>query len=159
MHAPDGDTQFTVSNPSALNIGSLLLEGTLGEFGVTDNSIYTSISSYITGFQFLGEEATFNLNASETVLFGFANGSIFTLDSELSGDIIDLDGNILGTAVGSLSSVQSDNQIGNFFIDLEGTPINPETTDSQSVPGPSLLFGLIVLAISALWQPTKKLPE
>ena len=155
----DGDTQFTVSDPNALQIGTLFLEGSLGESGFIEDSFYSPVLSYITGFQFLGREAVFNLNAGQDVLAGFINGSNFTIDSLLSGDIVDLSGNTLGTAVGSFSSVQTGSAIGNFSIDLSGAPINPDTTTPKSVPAPSMLFGMIGLVIGALQKYANELAE
>ena len=136
----DGDINFSVSDPTALDIGSIFLEGSLGVFGVTGSASYAAVSSYITGFQFFGEEAIFNLDAGESVLAGFINDSNITTDSRLSGTIVDLAGNRLGTAVGSFSSVQTAGQTGNYSINLEGTPI----------PTPALLPGLIGLAVGVL---------
>ncbi len=148
VQIPDNDTQFTVVDPNALQIGSILLEGVLEDFGITENSVYAPVSSYITGFQFLGEAAVFNLDAGQQVFAGFSSNNRFTVDSMLSGNIVDLDGKILGTAIGSFSAVQTENQIGNFSINLHGTPINPDTT--TPVPGPSLLLGILGLGMRAL---------
>lgn len=156
VQIPDNDTKFTVINPSNLEIGSLFLEGFLGEFGVTENSVYAPVLSYITGFQFLGEEAVFNLNAGQNVLYGSLNESSFAIDSQLSGNITDLDGIFLGTAVGSFSSIQISDQVGSFAIELEGVPFDPNEAVSRSVQGPSLLFGLMGVAISALLRIPKR---
>lgn len=149
VQIPDGDAQFTVLDAAALQIGSLFLEGSLGEFGLTENSFYASVSSYITRFQFLGTEAVFNLNAGQGVLSGFIDDSNFTIDSMLSGDIVDLNGNLLGTAAGSLSSVQTGSLAGNFSINLEGTAINSEIIDPTPVPAPGLLLGVVSFAVGA----------
>ncbi|NEQ54393.1 MAG: hypothetical protein F6K11_30400 [Leptolyngbya sp. SIO3F4] len=155
----DGDTQFTVENPNDLRVDSLLLEGSLDETGISNNSIYAPVLNYITGFEFLGTKAIFNLDAGKNVFAGFVSSSNFILDSFLSGDIVDLDGNILGTAVGSFSAVQTGNQIGNFSINLEGTPINLDTPDATSVPSPGSVPGIIGLTVSLFWKPKHQLAE
>lgn len=157
VYIPDEDIQFTVLEPSELDIGSLFLEGDLGDFGVTDAGMYDPVSSYITGFEFLGQAAVFNLNAGENVLFSVTGGSTLILDSELSGDIVDLDGTVLGTATGSLSSSQTGEPLGKFSLELDVTPISLDTPDSTPVPDPNLLLGLISLAISACWKGNNKL--
>ncbi|MEM9486485.1 MAG: hypothetical protein AAGA83_22650 [Cyanobacteria bacterium P01_F01_bin.116] len=149
VQVDDGDTQFTVLAPDTLNVSSLALEGTFEEFGITDNGTYSSVSSYITGFEFLGQAAVFNLDVGEDVLVGFSSSSRFTFDSEITGEIVDLDSNLLGTAAGSLSSIQTDEQSGNFSITLDETSTNLDTTTPTSVPSPNVMTGLLVFLISA----------
>lgn len=143
IQVADRDTQFTVLAPDTLDIRSIVLEGTSGEFDVTENSTYGAVSPYITGFEFLGQAASFNLFAGENVLVGLSASSRFTLSSEITGEVVDLDGNFLGTATGSLSSIQTGGQSGIFSITLDGTPTSLDTTNSTSVPDPSVLAGLL----------------
>ena len=147
IQVADGDNQFTVSAPDSLDIDSLVLEGTFGEFGISDDSTYDAVSAYITGFEFLGQAAAFNLFAGENVLVGFSGSNRFTFTSEIMGELVDLNGNFLGTATGSLSSIQTGEQNGNFSISLDGTPTNLDAPNSTSVPGPNLLSGLIVFLV------------
>ena len=84
VQIPDGDIKFNVPDAGALEVGSLFLEGVLSAINVTGSASYAAVPNYITGFQFLGQDAVFNINAGDGVIAGFANNSNFTIDSLIS---------------------------------------------------------------------------
>ncbi|NEQ54392.1 MAG: PTPA-CTERM sorting domain-containing protein [Leptolyngbya sp. SIO3F4] len=138
-----------MADPTQLKIGALSLSGVLNMSGSTNNATYNAVTSYITGFQFLGKDAVLNINAGTGVIAGFIGGSNFTIDALVTGDIMDLNGNLLGTAEGSFSSVKTINQVGNYSINLDGT----------AIPTPALLPGLVGLATAAFRKRKSELAE
>jgi hypothetical protein len=102
------------------------------------NANYSATSSFLTNFQYQGQNAVFNLLAGNNVLQNF-NPIQFTFDASYVGEIRSVVGNqLLGTAAGQFIATNLVNP--GFVINLNATP----------VPTPALLPGLVALGMGVL---------
>lgn len=144
-----GDLQFTFG-PNSLDVGSLNLNGSLGgPVGSTNTANYSAVGSYLTGFQFLGQEAVFNLNAGQATA-AFTGLTNFTVSTSIAGSIVNLSGEILGSAEGNLIAFGGgDSPVNSYTLNLTGTEI----------PTPALLPGIIGLTASILRKRKENVAE
>lgn len=92
-----------------------------------------AIPNFITGFQYQGTNAVFDLNAgSDSVVFPTLAGDISVIDFDFGGLIKSTTGDLLATATGSFSGIETATN-NDFSVDLAAT----------EVPTPALLPALL----------------
>jgi hypothetical protein len=102
------------------------------------NANYSATPSFLSNFQYQGQNAVLNLLAGNNVVQVFASPDAFTINSALFGEIRSVVGNqLLATAAGSF--IASNNALG-FAATLTATP----------VPTPALLPGLVAMGLGVL---------
>jgi hypothetical protein len=135
--ATNNDLTEGFTNVAGLLVNTLTIASGSSTPGFNAN--YSATSSFLSNFQYQGQNAVLNLFASNSVVQVFTSPTAFTVNSALSGEIRSVVGNqLLGTAVGDFIATNSG--LGVFSANLTATPI----------PTPALLPGLVALGFGVL---------
>jgi len=144
LNAPSLDAQFSNATVGGIDpdFSSLGTPVNVQPLTLTAGPGFTasnpSISSFISGFQYKGIDAVFNLMAgSDTIVFPSLGGEVTVSDFVFNGQIKSLTGALLANATGAFSGIETATN-DNFSVDLAATP----------VPTPAMLPGLVGMGMA-----------